>query len=316
MDRIFSEPRTLYAERTSFVGTPARSGVSLAPHGQGEYLASSERERLRRIIQGTVAPMTAEKLAARYEMGLEHDRRYDAALALFCAQVVRPGVRVSALLDILRNEVPADQPEIVKVLFIEAVARQLGRQWVDGDCGFVDVTIGSARLQEIIRLLSFEFRSRQPRAWIPFVVLLTPFGEQHTLAQHILGLLFDAMGWANQILEGDALKGGTLRSAIKRADIICIGWSNQRLKTQFQEIITTIRSLENGSRTPIVAGGAAALDSVDFLVGLGIDCICDSVYAASRICEKFHALEEINHQASASDRRFLVNSGGPDWLSP
>jgi methanogenic corrinoid protein MtbC1 len=260
--------------------------------------------------------MTAEKLAARYEMGLEHDRRYDAALAAFCAQVVRPGVRVSALLDILRNEIPADQPEIVKVLFIEAVARQLGRQWIDGDCGFVDVTIGTARLQEIIRLLSFGLRSQQPRGWVPFVVLLTPFGEQHTLAQHILGLLFDAMGWANQILEGNALKGEDLRSAIKRADIICIGWSNQRLKTEFQEIVTTIRSLETGSRTPIVAGGPAALDSVDFLVGLGIDCICDSVYAASRICEKFHELEAISQQASASGRRFLVNSGGPDWLSP
>jgi methanogenic corrinoid protein MtbC1 len=260
--------------------------------------------------------MTAEKLAARYEMGLEHDRRYDAALTEFCAQVVRPGVRASALHAFLRSEIPADQPEIVKVLFIEAVARMLGRKWVDGDCGFVDVTIGSARLQEIIRLLSFEFRSRQPRPWIPYVVLLTPVGEQHTLAQHILGLLFDAMGWSNQILEGDALKGDMLRSAVKLADIVCIGWSNQRLKKEFQDIVATIRSLETGSRTPIVAGGVAALDSVDFLVGLGIDCICDSVYSASRICEKFYELEAIGNQSSASGQRFVVNYGGPDWLSP
>ncbi len=260
--------------------------------------------------------MTAEKLAARYEMGLEHDRRYDKALVEFCAQVIRPGVRVSALYTFLNSELPIDQPEIVKVLFIEAVARLLGRKWMDGDCGFVDVTIGAARLQEIIRLLSFEFRSRQSRACIPFVALLTPIGEQHTLAQHILGLLFDAMGWANQILEGDALKGAGLRAAIKRADIICIGWSNQRLKTEFQDIVAVIRSLEAGSRTPIVAGGVAALDSVDFLVGLGIDCICDSVYSASRICEKFYELEAVGNQASASSQRFVVNSGGPDWLSP
>ncbi|MDG5493300.1 MULTISPECIES: cobalamin-binding protein [Azospirillaceae] len=260
--------------------------------------------------------MTAEKLAARYEMGLEHDRRYDAALAEFCAQVVRPRIRAAALYRFLHSELPGDQPEIVKVLFIEAVARQLGRQWMQGDCGFVDVTIGTARLQEIIRLLSFDFRNRQPRSWVPFVVLLTPVGEQHTLAQHILGLLFDAMGWTSQILEGKALQGAGLRSTLKQADIICIGWSNQRLKKQFQDIVGIIRSVESGSRTPIVAGGAAALDSVDFLVGLGIDCICDSVYSASRICEKFYELEAVGQQTSASSQQFMVSSGGPDWLSP
>lgn len=258
--------------------------------------------------------MTAEKLAARYEMGLEHDRRYDAALASFCAQVVKPGIRAGVLREFMRRELPPDQPDIVPVLFIEAVARLLGRKWVDDDCDFIDVTIGTARLQEIIRLLSSEFRSRHTRTWSPFVALVTPFGEQHTLAPHILGLLFDSMGWSNQILEGQELPGADFRAAIKRADMVCIGWSNQRLKQQFEDIVTTVRAVCPGSRTPIVAGGFAALESVDFLVGLGIDCICDSVYSASRICEKFYELESLGHQAQAPGHRVAVNAGRPDWL--
>lgn len=258
--------------------------------------------------------MTAEKLAARYEMGLEHDRRFDAALSAFCAEVVRSGVRASALREFLRREIPADEPEILTILFIEAAARLLGRKWSDDDCDFVDVTIGAARIQEIIRLLSFEFRSQQARTWAPLVVQIIPIGEQHTLAQHILGLLFDAMGWSNQIMEGKDLRGSELRSAIKRADMVCIGWSNHRLKQGVQDIVTTVRSLTPGVRIPIVAGGGAALDYVDFLVGLGIDCICDSVYSAARICEKFHELESLGHQAQASSQRVVFNAGGPDWL--
>ncbi|MBJ7417528.1 MAG: cobalamin-binding protein [Niveispirillum sp.] len=258
--------------------------------------------------------MTAGKLAARYDIGLEHDRRYDAALSDFCAQVVRPGVRASALREFMRREIPHDQPDIVSVLFIEAVARLLGRRWVDDDCDFIDVTIGTARLQEIIRLLSFEFRGRQPRNWVPFVALVTPSGEQHTLGSHILGLLFDAMGWSNQILEGSDPQGANLRSTLKRADIVCIGWSNHRLKKEFEDIVVAVRAVSPGARTPIVAGGVAALEFVDFLVGLGIDCICDSVYAASKICEKFYELEAFGHQAQASGQRVVVNDRRPDWL--
>lgn len=258
--------------------------------------------------------MTAEKLAARYEIGLEHDRRYDAALADFCTLVVKPGIRASYLRAFLLRELPADQPDIVQVLFIEAVARMLGRKWVDDDCDFIDVTIGSARLQEIIRLLSFEFRGRQPRSWLPFVVLVTPHGEQHTLAAHILGLLFDAMGWSNQVLEGKDLGGSEFRSLVKRANMVCVGWSNHRLKQEFEDIVTAVRSVTPGARTPIVAGGVAALDNVDFLVGLGIDCICDSVYSATRICEKFYELEALGRQAPESGQRVVVSAGRPDWL--
>lgn len=258
--------------------------------------------------------MAAENLALRYEMGLEHDRRYDMALEAFCAQVIQPATRASALREFMRREIPADQPEIVSVLFIEAAARLLGQKWINDDCNFVDVTIGTTRILEIIRLLSFEFKNRSPYAWTPFVVITTPLGEQHTLAQHILGLLLDTMGWSSQILSGKDAQGAVLRSALKRADMICIGWSNQRLKKEFNDIVATARYVAPGSRIPIVAGGIAALDSIDFLVSLGIDCVCDSVYSASRILAKFHELEMISQQAQASGRRVAGNAGRPDWL--
>lgn len=291
-----------------------RPRSTLAPHRGEVYLISSERDELRRIIQGTVASMTADKLAARYEIGLEHDSRYDDALAKFCRLIVSPAGRLSKLREFLGAELPPDQPDFVKILFIETVARLLGRRWVSGDCSFVDVSIGVARLQDLIRALSFEFRSVNVSTSTPLVALIAPHGEQHTLMLHLLGLLFDALGWSSNILEGEDAQGETLRTAVKRADVVCIGWSNMRLRPAFKDLVDSIRSQRSQSRPPIVVGGVAALDSVDFLVSLGIDCICDSVYAASRICESFFELEKIGHQARTTGRKAAANARGMDWL--
>jgi methanogenic corrinoid protein MtbC1 len=218
------------------------------------------------------------------------------------------------LRDFLRDDLPPDQPDFVRILFIETIARMLGRQWVSGDCSFVDVTIGTARLQEIIRALSFEYRSQHTSTSTPFVVLTTPYGEQHTLMLHLLGLLFDALGWSSLILEGEDARGGRLRTAIEQADIVCVGWSNIRLRPAFTELVETIKLQRPRTRPPIVTGGVAALESIDFLVGLGIDCICDSVYAASRICESFYELEKFGQQAKTIGRKAAGNARGMDWL--
>jgi hypothetical protein len=93
-------------------------------------------------------------------------------------------------------------------------------------------------------------------------------------------------------------------------------WSNVRLAKEFKNLVQDIRKLRKGSRIPLVVGGAAALDSIDFLVGLGIDCICDSVYSAVKICDSYYELERISQQASAAGKTAVVSPGGIDWLTP
>lgn len=287
----------------------------LAAGAVARYLGSGERDGLRRIIQGTVASMTAEKLAMRYDVGLEHDRDYDGALATFCDLLVGPKVSLSALRDFLRTGLPPDRPDFHRILFLETSARLLGRRWAQDECDFLGVTIATARLQEIIRVLSVEFRGIQLGQSMPHVVLIAPVGEQHTLMLHLLGLLFDALGWSRQIIDGREVGGSALESAIEQADVICIGWSNVRLRGAFTDLVATIRRIRPDRQAPIVAGGVAALDSVDFLVSLGIDCICDSVYSASRICESFYEFKQASQQAPGHGRT-AVNKAGNDWLVP
>lgn len=290
--------------------------LGLAADSKRTYLTQSEGDKLRRLIKGTVASMTAEKLSTRYDRGLEHDRLYEKALAEFRFLILNPRTRAASLRAFLEHELPPGRPNYVKALFLETIARQLGKDWVSDECDFIDVTIGTARLQEMATSLSMELRGSSRNADTPSALILAPFGEQHTLMPHLIGLLFDSLGWSSQVLEPAASRTGALARALEGADVACIGWSNIRLAKEFKTLVQDIRKLRKGSRIPLVVGGAAALDSIDFLVGLGIDCICDSVYSAVKICDSYYELERISQQASAAGKTAVVSPGGIDWLTP
>jgi len=260
--------------------------------------------------------MTAEKLSTRYDRGLEHDRLYEKALTDFRSLLLNPRTRLASLLAFLEHQLPQGRPRYVQVLFLETTARLLGRDWVDDSCDFIDVTIATARLQEIATCLSDRFREPPCSPQAPNALILTPKGEQHTLMPHLIGLLFDSLGWSSQVLDGHATKTRLLSRAVDAADIVCIGWSNIRLAGEFKTLVQDMRKLRSPHKLPLVVGGAAALESVDFLVGLGIDCICDSVYSAVRICDSYYELERISRQAHASGRTAVVTPSGIDWLTP
>lgn len=316
---------TVFAERETAFAGPAEIAAwhmrAIACEAGNAYLKPGEREKLRRILQGTVAPMMAGNLAAMYDLGLEHDRLYRKPLAQFHDLVLAPGTRATVLRAFIEQKLPTGRPDYMKALFIEAAARQLGARWVADSCDFIDVTIGTARLQDLIQTFAIETRNPVGTARRPFAALMTPRGEQHTLTTHLLGLLFDTLGWSRAVVDPGAQNGAALAAAVARADVACIGWSNDRLAGDFQELVSEIRRLRAGRRLPLVVGGAAALKSVDFLVEIGIDCVCDSVYSAARICKSFYDLEELNHRAcdtgeAALGKTALISSSRIDWLSP
>ena len=316
MDRLTQDNRDY--DRPSNAGDRCRSaeGATLAHAASTAYLENTELDLLRRLIQGTVAPMTAAKLSSRYEIGLEYDPAYDAALKEFRGLVVKSTTRLRTLIGFLDNQLPEARPAYFKVLFIEAVARQLGQQWALDRCDFIDVTIGSAKLQEVILSLSLNLRHPHPTVNTPFAVILAPKGEQHTLMPHLLGLLFDTLEWERQVLEPHEIDGSIFGVTVDQADVACIGWSNSELTDELTGLVAKIRMRRGDRKLPLIVGGAAALDYIDFLVGLGIDCICDSVYSAAKTCESYYELQRISQQAHAAGQTAVIKTNGIDWLTP
>lgn len=66
--------------------------------------------------------------------------------------------------------------------YVPAVAHQLGEMWCEDQLGFADVTIGTARLQAILRELGPEWTADLAASVdAPLILLISPQNDQHTL---------------------------------------------------------------------------------------------------------------------------------------
>lgn len=269
-------------------------------------LADSDRSRLHHIIRGTVATMTAEKLSDRPEPDFDREPAYDGALAAFLHLLRGPGGRVARLADFLETELPAGRPAFMQVLFLEAAARRLGREWLADTCSFVEVSIACARLQDLTATLARAFVPQRTIEPSPVVLVLRPDGEQHTLMPALLGLLFTTLGWRALALASHEVTAPAFRSHVAAATIACISWSNGRLEREVEALVERVRSATEGRTLPLLAGGPAALQHINRLGHLGIDYTADTLYAAAKICETYYALDKISRPPGDLDTKLML----------
>ncbi|TYC61763.1 cobalamin-binding protein [Rhodobacterales bacterium] len=246
--------------------------------------------------------MTAKHLSGLLDKDLEDNEQYREVIHLLRDRVVHPGARLDDLLAFLHTEVlarsTADASALastttaIKILLVEAAARQLGKDWTSETASFIDVTIGAARFQDIAQTLSTEASAQTMDCRGPFAAILLPEGEQHSLMCYLTGALFQTMGWQQAVVAHESFRQPGVAGTVAKADVICVGWSNVRLKSNLEHLIADVRLQFPSATPPMIAGGVAALDSVAFLVEMGIDCICDSAYSAVKISENLHSLEK------------------------
>ncbi|WP_434050980.1 MAG: cobalamin-binding protein [Roseibium sp.] len=279
-------------------------------------LHRSDKNKLRHLIEGPVAAMTAEQLSVDLDVGLENHARYESAITGLHRLILDTGNRLDQLLSCLENTLPANSPPSVKVLVAEAVARKLGREWSQDTSSFIDVTIASARLQDLAQALSIEAADRIVKHPAPFAAILLPKDEQHSLMAYLTGAFFQAFGWQHQVLTHDQSLRQEFAGVVGRADAICIGWSNMRLRPQLRQLVDDIRLYAPSKNQPMIAGGVATLESVEFLVEMGIDCICDTAYSAVKIAENFNNLEKMDFIPLKVRSGHDAQTRRIDWRNP
>lgn len=275
-------------------------------------LNSGEQATLRNLIQGPVAAMAAEQLSGLLDAGLETDIRYKSVIAEMYERILAPDARIQDHLAFLDEEVrsrfksngnpAALPPTAMKVMLLEAVARELGKNWSCDAASFIDVTIASARLQAIAQALTTEAARDRSGSKAPFAVIFLPVDEQHSLMSYLTGALFQALGWQQQVVPHESLSEFEFAKVVTQADVVCIAWSTAYLKSNAIQLINDIKLYSSQKTLPIIAGGAATLDFIDPLVEMGVDCICDSALSAVKIAESFYNLEKINHFAAQEGR--------------
>ncbi len=173
--------------------------------------------------------------------------------------------------------------EIVS-LYVPEAARWLGQQWCEDGLGFAEVTIGSARLQQVVRKLSPEPRRTASLngADVSVLVVVMP-NEHHTLGAVVLASQFRLMGVSVRLVLGEDKQSILRAMASESYDGVFFSTSSEERLDELRGFIEKSRKLVSKA-LPIVVGGAAIRQGLDLKGLTGADHACSDAKEALEVC--------------------------------
>lgn len=168
--------------------------------------------------------------------------------------------------------------------YIPEVARRLGDAWCSDQMDFATVTIGSARLQGILRGLgpnwSADDQHINPLA--PRCMVIVPAGAQHTLGATILAGQLRRAGISVSLELGR--ERAALQDKCKKAtyDAFLISASQRESLNDIKRIVETVRG--TGHKTPVIIGGNVLALATDIVKQTGADFATSDIKSAIRFC--------------------------------
>ncbi|MEL6690047.1 MAG: cobalamin B12-binding domain-containing protein [Pseudomonadota bacterium] len=164
--------------------------------------------------------------------------------------------------------------------YLPAAARKLGAEWCEDSMSFADVTIGSARLQAILRDL------RAPQVTdpsSPSALIVVPPDAYHTLGATVVADQLRRLGIAPQMAMG--LKPLDLAELVESHDfnaVLISAASSQRLET-VRELVNCVRKASRAP-VPIIVGGTVTDKDTDIKTLTGADYVSNNPEEALKAC--------------------------------
>lgn len=218
----------------------------------------------------------------------------DAALRRLCEAFLatEDAARLAAI-DRLRESGLSAHDIVTGV--VPRLARLLGRRWAEDDLGFADVTIASARLQEIVRAFSRR-TGAAPAPAARRMLLVVPRGEHHTLGAFVAAEEFRAHGCdVDVVVDGQPREiAGTLAQASYA--MVGLSVSSRRTLASARELVDTIRASATRA-APIVLGGSIAASGSRLDRITGVDHVAPDTLSALAYCRSRGTVLERAHEA-------------------
>ncbi len=152
-------------------------------------------------------------------------------------------------------EAGATPQGVFEDLFTPA-ARLLGQFWETDDCSFYEVTVGTGRIQRMVRELSHRFLADRSFPGSSGRILLgcAP-GEQHSLGLAILAEFFVRDGWDVHLTTGVGSDG--LLDKVRESEYNCVGLSVSAIDKAavLKREIQMIRQVSRNRDIRILVGG-------------------------------------------------------------
>ncbi len=175
-------------------------------------------------------------------------------------------------------------PEDMADYYIPAVARDLGAQWCTDELGFAEVTIGSARLQAMLRELGESWTAdhgMNPDA--STVLLVVADGVHHTLGAFVLSGQLRRKGLSVRLLLGATPQNINESFELTQFDAVFISSNIGDNLESLRKIVDSIRT-SRGNPPPVVIGGTLLETNADVVALTGTDYIAKTVDEAIALC--------------------------------
>lgn len=155
--------------------------------------------------------------------------------------------------------------------YIPEAARRLGEGWQEDTRSFVDVTLGVARLSDLLRDVAGDWKGDEaPVTGRPSVLLIVPPAEQHTLGASVLACRMRRLGISVCLRVAPALTELAGLVATRGFCGVMITLANAEKVEGCALLVRSLRALGKGDLA-VAVGGAALGDLPDLLTLTGAD---------------------------------------------
>ena len=172
--------------------------------------------------------------------------------------------------------------EIAEV-YIPAAARKLGDDWCVDQLSFADVTIGSARLQGMLRDLETGTVMPVPLPGAPQVLMVVRQDEYHTLGALVAARYLRRHGVIVRLALGLEDRRIARMAHDAQFDVIMISASGSERLESLRNLIKIIRQ-GNGHTPPIIVGGTVLEKRSDIKTLTDADHVCNDPEEALKLC--------------------------------
>lgn len=169
--------------------------------------------------------------------------------------------------------------------FLAPTARYLGELWRQDLCDFVNVTIGVARLQQLMAM--FSAVADLPVADLKRRVLLTSLpDEQHLFGLHLIARTMSSAGWDVQLFDHQPVRAIVDIVAREWFGVVGMTLGARARLPEAARLITSMRKSSLNTTLGVVVGGPAFAEDPESAILIGADALADDSVGAIVIAKK------------------------------
>ncbi|MFP4238753.1 MAG: B12-binding domain-containing protein [Rhodosalinus sp.] len=171
--------------------------------------------------------------------------------------------------------------------YLPAVARELGDRWMRDEATFVEVTVGTGRLQTLLRERA-ERRCAAPSGGTRGILLVLPPFEAHALGVFIAADQMRRAGHSVQLAIGPS--AAEVAALVAQRDFAMVGLTcaTRRATGELRTFISEMRAAARAPLPPVVIGGPVKESVPDLAQTTGADHVAGDCEEALRLVGLAH----------------------------